>query len=304
MNEIYNAKDEDIVKIYSFLKSLSPKFDISFGDWVKTYNERVKSYRGQYIILERHNEIVALLSLSDFVGDPKITRVVNFQARPKFIKEEIFLSLLSYIGDSLLSRYKKLGASYLENEIKLIEIFKNQGFQEVARYSRSYIDCCDWIIKEIQLPRGYEIISFRKLKSERDNFRRELYEIYETTLENVPENNTYHRCDFDGFLEKLKQLKINEEVSSFITFENDLIGMTIVLSEGNDANIELTGINFNHTKLGLASNLKKYILNKCKEKGINKVFTYNELKNVPILKINKKLGFKNEEASVILEREL
>lgn len=304
MNKIYYAKEDDREKIYLFLKSVIPEFNISFEDWEVNYKEKMRNYRGQYVVFENRNDIVGVLSLSDFVGDPSNTRVVNFQAEPKFVNEDVFSSLISYAGDSFVSGYKKLGASYLENEVKLIEIFKRQGFQEVARYSRSYIDCYDWIVKDVQLPERFEIISFEKAKSQRENFKYELYEIYETILENIPENNAYKRCDFPSFLDKLKQLEINEEISSFITFESGLIGMSIVLNEGDDVFIELTGINYKHQKLGLASSLKRHVLNKSMNCGIKKVFTYNEVKNDPILKINKKLGFINEVANVILERTL
>ena len=180
-----------------------------------------------------------------------------------------------------------------------LEFLKTRGFSEKMRTWENRIDLRQFDASPYQhLPaeleqQGIQILSLEQLMQQHADYATRYFEVSLETGRDVPRAYPATDRTFEEWsvltLENPKSL----EKATFIAVQDGrYIGVSaLYLSDGDYLTIGLTGVRREFRNKQIALAVKVACLAWAKENGYLEVRTWNDSNNLPILKLNQKLGF-------------
>lgn len=205
---------------------------------------------------------------------------------------------------------RRLFASARVEDSRAIRFLARQGFSEIRRTWRSRLA----LAEATRLPDrtavlAQEGIRFSSLAEEDPNdpkLLQELYALSTTAGADEPRYAPYSAPPFDQFVElEIRRPAVIPEAYLIARHSGRIIGVSslIRLEAQPDAVFQsFTGILREYRGRGIATELKRRIVEHARTAGYRTMFVGNDSLNEPILGINRKLGFRPERERIIGER--
>jgi len=287
---------DDYPYLVNLFNSLYPYYSYTIEDIKYDYEIDRGKYKKYAYVAEINKEIVGLGEFSLMKYYQEGLFYIKVYVRPDKQKQGIGNSIYNF----LLNELKKLNAkslvTYILSEHKNgIDFAIKKGFNEVERYYELELNVNEANVNELEeslrnvTKEGIEIIN---LNEKIDYFK--LYQLIIEILRDIPSPFKYTPLSFNEWKEDFLKnpYRINE--AFFIAkYKDNYIGLSSLSKENNEiVNQGLTGIIKEYRNKGIAKALKLKIINYAKEKKYKIIRTWNSSVNIPILNLNKKIGFK------------
>ncbi len=121
----------------------------------------------------------------------------------------------------------------------------------------------------------------------------EMYNLECLTSDDIPEREGFKHPTFENFLSRFRNKEALEDSIILARKDENIIGLTYAWVESEErAGIFFTGVLTKFRNMGIATALKMKLAQDLKNKGYKTLITNNRAKNLPVLKTNKKMGFK------------
>lgn len=205
----------------------------------------------------------------------------------------------------------KLSAHTCEDQPEGIKFFKKRGFEQTMREPNSYLDVQSFkfnryrqLIDKLK-EKGIEIIPFSKAESVINDLKNNLYEVDWLIAKDIPFTDPPTKPSYQVW-EPLTFQPGNFNPRTYIVAidDNKIIGISCIkhfLANKKNMYTSITGTIRSHRRMGIATAMKAFSIEKAKEIGIQRIITDNEEKN-PMYTLNMKLGFKPLPAWVQYEK--
>jgi L-amino acid N-acyltransferase YncA len=186
----------------------------------------------------------------------------------------------------------------------------SRGFVEVLRMYHQTLDLSSFDaelfapVKQKLTANGYGISSFADLESDPE-YEQKLHALHIKTDADVPRVHAFVPVSFEQFkrqnLENPRLLK----TASFVAIKNgQWVGLSLhrVRPDKTHLHTGMTGVLREHRGQNLALALKLRAIEYATQNGFTELHSNNASTNVPMLAINKKLGFERSKAQIQLEK--
>lgn len=212
------------------------------------------------------------------------------------------------IGRDLLARLEdyargqgaeKLWTDCRESQTHSIRFLEQAGFHQFGIRFESAID-----LRKLDPDRfagvfervaaaGYRLVTLAELSAARPGYERELYEVENTSLRDVPfPGGATFDLSFDQWRKNLDNPTL-DRAASFVALHGErVVGLTLIeqLKDG-PAITDATGVLREHRNRGVALALKVKSLAALKANGRAEARTHNDTANPSIIHLNEKLGY-------------
>ena len=295
----FRTKDYPIV--LKLMKAAVPELPISEEQLRNHYENRDGSTRFERLVVVIDDEIVAYGMYEQLTTSPKeflIYGAVHPNCQHKGIGTLLYDRIVA-----TLSQFNPLlvGAYVLENKNRSIEFLRARGFQDAQQEQLKYQMVCDIASSELIFPSGIEeylrsqgimIKTLKELQSE-ENFAFKLYELYRELIQQTPSSQPLLQKSFDEFVDDLRSLDLLAEAYHIALRQGDYIGMNILykMPEQEVLFNEFTGVKQNYRGRDIAKTLKLRGMAYAKSHSYTTIVTHNDLRNEPIIQLNRQLGF-------------
>ncbi|MBS3790976.1 MAG: GNAT family N-acetyltransferase [Candidatus Thermoplasmatota archaeon] len=206
----------------------------------------------------------------------------------------------------------KIEAHVREDKERGVELLKKRGFEEAMRMWESELEIEDFDLNEYEgleeklRKEGFELTSLAEIEIDEDT-KREMYELHEDIMEDVPMPDEYTRQDYDRFIERTFNHPEHFPEGYILALkEDEFVGMSSHWKKEKENSLftGLTGVRKGYRGKGIATAMKVKAIKIAEEKGFDKIKTMNETGNEDILHINQKLGFEKKPAWIDFEKVL
>jgi mycothiol synthase len=191
-------------------------------------------------------------------------------------------------------------AYVLENKNRSIEFLKVRGFQEAQQDQQEsllFLDITSFDplsnaeIEENLQSRGIMIKTLKELQAEA-NFDHKLYELYHELIQQTPSSQPLWQKSYDEFIKELKRTDLLPEAYNIALHEGKYVGMNVLYTtEPEQLFNEFTGVKLDYRRLGIAKGLKLRGIAYAKAHNYSTIITRINLRNEPIVQLNRQLGF-------------
>ena len=212
------------------------------------------------------------------------------------------------IGRDLLARLEayaagqgaeKLWTDCRESQARSIRFLERTGFHQFGIRYESAIDLTRFdparfaYALERAEAAGYRIATLAELRKERPEVERELYEVENTALKDVPlPGGAEFNMAFEQWRKNLDNPAADPAFFFIALHEDRIVGLTALeLLQDGPAITDATGVTRDHRNRGVALALKVRSLAALKEIGRTEARTHNDTANPAILHLNDKLGY-------------
>jgi GNAT superfamily N-acetyltransferase len=212
------------------------------------------------------------------------------------------------IGRELLARLdayargqgaEKLRTACRESQAHSIRFLERAGFSQFGIRFESAIDLAAFdpdrfaAAFERVAAEGYRLVTLAELRAAHPNFDRELYEVENTTLRDVPlPGGEEFDMSFEQWRKNLDNPTLDPDASFVALHGEQVVGLTMIeqLKDG-PAITDATGVLREHRNRGVALALKVKSLAALKASGRAEARTHNDTANPSIIHLNEKLGY-------------
>jgi GNAT superfamily N-acetyltransferase len=264
-------------------------------------NQRRAGRRSSRWFASADGVVVGFGTLGDSPWLNAALRYVNVEVHPDFERQGIGRTLLERVESLAIERgVESLICSTEEHRERSIRFIEAAGFVEIDRDWRStldldtfdpeqWIDAVDRVTSD-----GVRIASAAELKETTPDWIDRLHELHMEVEGDVPVQipiDSMPRADFEALM--LGRRMLSEGYLVAIDGD-DFVGLTQPdRVDGEDDVIaqEMTGVAAKAWGRGIATALKVAAATWAKDAGYRSSRTYNSQSNVPMLAVNKKLGF-------------
>lgn len=212
------------------------------------------------------------------------------------------------IGRDLLTRLEayaagqdaeKLWTDCRESQAHSIRFLERAGFHQFGIRFESALDVTQFdpsqfaFALERVAAEGYRLTTLAELRKERPNVERELYEVQNTSLRDVPlPGDAEFNLDFDQWRKNLDSPTADPAFCFIALHGGQIVGVTTLeLLQDGPAITDATGVARQHRNRGVALALKIKSLAALKAIGRTEARTHNDTKNPSIIHLNDKLGY-------------
>jgi len=190
-------------------------------------------------------------------------------------------------------------AMVAEDDPESFAFAERRGFREINRNRRMILDLAEVEPPAVRPPDGIELTSWE----ERPELARAIYEVACEALPDIPGDEDRTMETFDQWLAKM-QRPSEREAATFVALAGDeAVGYArfgLTAAQPTVAFHEMTGVKRAWRGRGIAGALKRAQIGWAKEHGYERLATENELRNAPIRRLNKALGYRSAPGTVVL----
>jgi GNAT superfamily N-acetyltransferase len=224
---------------------------------------------------------------------------VGAVVRPEFQQRGVATALWTALIDTL-EPFNPIGLTASSREDKFgADFLKKRGFVETMRTWENRLrlesfDFAPYQQLETQLEaNGIRIYSARALEAMHSDYLERWYDMWCEARLDVPRSQPTTPVPFDEWLETSIKTKFYEPEANFIAVRGeDYIGLSqLFKTDAAHMNIGLTGVRRADRGQQIALALKIKCLEWAAQNSIPEIRTWNDSNNVPILKLNERLGF-------------
>lgn len=258
------------------------------GHWTYTPEQfKVSSLPERFRLVATDSEVRTTLSVSPF-GDaaPSAFRL-DFAGDSKQFNALYTLALIR------LPQHAPLIGVTREDFSEQMQFFAAAGFRNAWQSWGAHLDLTRFdfapyqALEERLFVDGYEVERLANIAPDAD--WNALYALTRQAVEDAPHNPT---TTPDNLSFKELQAMIQREETVFVArFRGQLVGFTRMTVRGQHAETEHTGVSRQHRNKGLATLLKARALADAREQGCLEAGTGGTIMNLPMLKVNHRLGY-------------
>jgi GNAT superfamily N-acetyltransferase len=176
---------------------------------------------------------------------------------------------------------------------------ERRGFRELNRNGRMILDLADVEAPAVRPPDGIEITTWAK----RPELARAIYDVACEALPDIPGEEDRTMETFDQWLAKM-QRPSDRGAATFVALSaEETVGyarFSLTAAQPKVAFHDMTGVKRAWRGRGIAGALKRAQVGWAKEQGYARLMTENELRNEPIRRLNKALGYRSAPGTVVL----
>jgi mycothiol synthase len=294
-------KTSDYPMVLKILKAAVPEAPISEEQLRNHYENRDSSVRFERLVVVIDDEIVAYGMYEQLATSPKeflIYGAVHHNYQHKGIGTLLYDRIIT-----ALSQFNPLlvGAYVLENKNRSIEFLKARGFQDAQQEQLKYQMVCNIASSELIPPSGIEeylhsqgiMIKTLKELQPQENFAFKLYTLYHELIQQTPSSQPLQQKTFHEFVGDLTSLGLLAEAYNIALHQGEYIGMNALYKTPEQEVLfnEFTGVKQNYRGMGIAKTLKLRGMAYAKSHRYTTIVTHNDLRNEPIIQLNRQLGF-------------
>ena len=177
---------------------------------------------------------------------------------------------------------------------------ERRGFVEIERDSRLVLDLAGVEPPEIDAPAGVEIVSW----AERPDVIRGIYEVAREGNPDIPGNEDEQMLPFEDWLEHEMNGPGDRADATFVALSGDeVVGyakFSLTTARPTVAAHDMTAVRRSWRGRGVAGALKRAQIGWAKRQGYEKLQTSNEVRNVPMRRLNERLGYRVAAVRVFL----
>lgn len=199
-----------------------------------------------------------------------------------------------------------------ESDIDALQFAHNRGFEETKRDWQAVLELSSFRperftqrLAELKV-QGFSFKSFAEF-DDKLAIGKAFYELFSRVRQDVPRSEPATPFSWEFFKENVIDAPDFYPEASFFAIKGQNLVALSQLWKGSSSNDLYTGLTATSRQLrgkGVATALKIHSLSYAKQAGAEKVFTNNDTRNVEMLAINDKLGFKRLPASLSMLKRL
>jgi GNAT superfamily N-acetyltransferase len=193
----------------------------------------------------------------------------------------------------------EIRAMVAEDDPESLTFAERRGFREANRNGRMVLDLQAIEVPAVDSPPGIDITTW----DERPELTQAIYEVACEALPDVPGDEDRTMETFDQWLVQM-QRPSDRAAATFVALAGDeVVGyakFSLTAAQPNVAFHDMTGVKRAWRGRGIAGALKRAQVGWAKEQGYERLMTENELRNEPIRRLNRALGYRTAPGHVVL----
>jgi GNAT superfamily N-acetyltransferase len=292
---------------YPELARTSDEF-CAWDEWI------ISKLQGLRLVAEIDGRVVGLANYRNdpMIGDPHLfflQIVVDEEYRNCGIGNALFQALMSSL-DEVDAHVVNVWVR--KDRTLAIRSLRRKGFEQHQRVHFSELavqafDVKPYAGKKEKLgANGIRIKTYRELEKDPDRDRK-LYELESELVQDVVAPYPAAACSFEDFTENLRENpKIIPEAYFVAVHGDEYVGQTVLLANKAIPSLEtsITGVRRKYRNRGIALVLKLQAIKYAGSKGYPNITTANDSRNLPILAINDRLGFRHKTTAILFSKRI
>jgi ribosomal protein S18 acetylase RimI-like enzyme len=209
------------------------------------------------------------------------------------------------IGETLLRRVsargRELGKQGLQLEVRSddshsIRFVENRGFREIEREEEVVLDLTALAAPPpVDAPPGVDIVSL----TERPDLERGMYEVDREASADIPGLASSHDQTFEEWRSfAIERPSRDLDLTLLALADGEVVGVAYLEKEGFH---NLTGVRRAWRGRGVASALKRAQIAGAHARGMKRLVTESQHENLPMRRLNEKLGYRPTIASIVYQ---
>ncbi len=312
----FAATESDYLALAAVLADESPEIPLSVSELkVDARHFETQGTLFERFALELGGEIVGFATLlAPFwsASSNKLNTRIAVKRMPG--RQEIFAEGFAFVAerakayspDALLSGGRS-------DDTEKMEFLEQQGFVETMRFPFKRIDLENASLDKFAEHRkraeesGISIVPLASVKPNRPDWCRELYELENRLMGDVPLPDPYTPMEYEKFEIMANDPEASDHNWFFVAIDphtNQYIGLTMLFpskAKKESSFTGLTGILPDYRRRGIASALKLTSFDHARANGVRYIHTDNE-ENNPMGQLNREMGFRDIFSMVSHER--
>jgi mycothiol synthase len=179
-----------------------------------------------------------------------------------------------------------------EDDASALAWVERRGLREVGRNTRAVLDLTKANPIAVDPPAGIEISTW----AERPDAIRGMYEVAAEALPDIPGDEDALVEPFEDWLEHEMRGPGDRPEATFVAFAGDeVVGyakFSLTRARPKTASHDITGVKRAWRGRGIAGALKRAQIAWAKQAGYEELVTGNEVRNLPIRRLNERLGYR------------
>ena len=224
------------------------------------------------------------------------------------------------VADALEAFAREHGAPSLTaglrgDEADGIAFARGRGYEEFHRRQTSYLDLTNFDASRFEDPEaiasrgGFRLASFEELAAtatDLERLRHRIHELHSATWNDVPTPEIPAAPSFEDLMRfAFDSPTFEPRATTFALRGNELVGLTLADVNGSGVGYTfMTGVAASARGKGLALAMKLRAIDALKRRGVKLFGTTNDKDNVPMLTVNRKLGYEPEPPSIRMKKAL
>ena len=196
-----------------------------------------------------------------------------------------------------------------------IAFAERRGYQEFHRRQTSYLDLTRFDPATFERPDaiaqrgGYRLVSFEELAAaspDTDALRHRIHDLHSATWRDVPTPEIPPPPSFEDLMKfAFDSPTFEPRATTFALRGAELVGLTLADVNGSGIGYTfMTGVLASARGSNLALAMKLRAIDVLKQRGVELFGTTNDKNNVPMLTVNRKLGYEPEPPSIRMKKPL
>ena len=301
--ELISCTSEHHPQVHKMLCEQNPRYQKTFEQFEKNEKHQTKKVDGRAFVVVQNGKVVAFIKTHNVYFDQKRKKNLCFEAVPTLQNDNLIGFIREVIKNSPMDGYK-LGTSEYEDREWKVDIIKTLGLEEISRGWRSSVDLqtFEFNVNSIDL----EIVNLSELLEwGQEKALAGINDLQNSIVKDIPMPYEWEDRSLEDFKKVFFDIDYVKDCSFFAVKDEELIAQSTVGHSGEkDASVFLTGAKKEFRKQGISTYLKYLSMMKLKEMGFQKLFTFNDSINNPMLNLNTKMGFQRDGAAMITFEEL
>lgn len=302
----FESTDADYEALIAIDSAVFPEHPLSVDQWRHKDSTRSPDKLFHRDMIEHDGEVVAFGQYRQ--GSHPHKYFFHVFVHPDHEHPDIRPAYLEHVMAVLAERDPvAIISGALDDHTPDVEFLDANGFRPVMREPSSNLDVTGFdgvrfahIVEKMRT--GHiEIMSLRELQDRESNWKRKLYELYETLEQDVPSTDAPAERSFEEFEQLLLSGPTYDPDSWFVALDGEqYVGMSRGLQNQVDSkrlDSGLTGVVRSHRRRGIATALKLRVIEYARQSDITTIVTFNDDGN-PMYHLNLALGFKPKPAWV------
>jgi GNAT superfamily N-acetyltransferase len=304
---IREAQRDDVADMVEIINLCYPEYPTSleeFEHWQSSF-DRERYFRKQQVACDDDGRVIAWSQLSHeawiYVPDQY---GMNIRVHPEFMRRGIGTMLWDEVMKDLVERDASLVRAFtLETYEHSLAFLDKLGFEEFERAceSRLHLDGFDpgqfYSYVERFHQAGLKVSTLDQERASDPDFDRKLHELHNAACAEMPLPEPYVPQRLEVFLKQEVDNPIVISDAFLIARDGDeLVAYTSLWKRTVRSSLtqSMTATRPDYRGKGIATALKVLVTEWAKKEGYAQIWTWNDEKNDPMLRINTKLGYKKQ----------
>jgi mycothiol synthase len=219
---------------------------------------------------------------------------------PEHRRTGVGTALYRTLSDWLRERgIRQIRAPVGEDDPESLAFAERRGFRESERNGRMILDLTGVEAPAAALPQGVAITTF----AERPELAQAIYEVACEALPDVPGEEDWEELAFEDWLPQIEGPNKRRETTFVAVAGDEVVGyarLSLTAAQPKVAFHDMTGVKRAWRRRGIAGALKRAQIAWAKEHGYERLETENEVRNEPIRRLNRALGYRPAPGHVVV----